>query len=102
MTLRFLLLLIARRLRTQIGVYKNVLKDSRTPNLAKLLLGIAVFYMMLPLDFIPDFIPLLGSLDDAFILPLLVGLAFFLVPQSVWRDARGSVKDQKVKQLDAG
>jgi uncharacterized membrane protein YkvA (DUF1232 family) len=100
MTIRFLLLLVARRLRKQSGLYRKVMGDPRTPGMAKILLGAAVFYMMLPFDFIPDFIPFIGLFDDAFVLPALIGVAFFLVPQQVWRDARQSIQRvEEVKKL---
>ena len=99
MPLRFLLLFIAGKLKKQTAVYRIVLRDSRTPSIAKVLLGAAVFYLMLPFDFIPDFIPFLGQLDDAVILPILIGLAFVIVPQEVWRDARSNLPDNKLKQL---
>lgn len=100
MPIRFILLLIARKLRNQAGLYRNVMGDPRTPGIAKILLGVAVFYMMLPFDFIPDFVPFVGLLDDALVLPVLIGIAFFLVPQQVWRDARRGIHSrEKVKQL---
>ncbi|AEJ20948.1 YkvA family protein [Gracilinema caldarium] len=66
-----------------IGTLYYVSKHPETPWLAKLLTGIALAYALSPIDLIPDFIPLLGYLDDFIILPLLVGLAIKLVPKEL-------------------
>ncbi len=54
--------------------------------------------MLSPVDLIPDFIPVLGYLDDILILPLLVFLAVALIPKDVWKEARqqAEVKDEKL------
>jgi uncharacterized membrane protein YkvA (DUF1232 family) len=57
------------------------LKDPRTPGPVKFFLGLAVAYALSPIDFIPDFIPILGYLDDIVIIPLLVLLALRLTPK---------------------
>jgi uncharacterized membrane protein YkvA (DUF1232 family) len=78
----------AKRLRQEIKVYQLVLKDPRTPKLAKILLGLALGYALLPFDLIPDFIPVIGHLDDLIIVPILVILALKLIPQGVVDDCR--------------
>jgi uncharacterized membrane protein YkvA (DUF1232 family) len=78
----------AKRLRQEIKVYQLVLKDPRTPKLAKILLGLALGYALLPFDLIPDFIPVIGHLDDLIIVPVLVILALKMVPQDVVDDCR--------------
>ncbi len=50
----------------------TVLKHPKTPRMARVLLGMAIAYMASPIDLIPDFIPVLGHLDDLVIVPLLV------------------------------
>jgi len=74
---------IARTLKSQINLYKLVLKDKRTPILAKVLLWFALGYLLLPFDLIPDFIPVLGQLDDLIIIPLLVYFALKLIPKYI-------------------
>ncbi len=51
-----------------------------------MLIVIAVAYAVSPIDLIPDFIPVLGYLDDLLLLPLLISLAVRLIPGPVWRD----------------
>ena len=79
----------ARTLRREIGVYRRVLRHPRTPWTAKLLLGLALGYLLLPFDLIPDFLPVVGHLDDAVIVPGLIWLAVKLVPAEVLAECRG-------------
>jgi len=65
-----------------------LLKDNRTPKLAGYLLGLAVCYILVPFDVIPDFIPVLGQLDDIVIVTILVILAMKMVPKEVIEDCR--------------
>jgi uncharacterized membrane protein YkvA (DUF1232 family) len=82
----------AARIKTELAVYRLVLKHPRTPLLAKVLLGLAVGYALLPFDLIPDFIPVLGHLDDLVIVPGLVILAMWLIPQEVVAECRKEVE----------
>lgn len=84
---------IAKSFKREIGVYRRVLQDPRTPKGAKLLLGLALAYALSPIDLIPDFIPVLGHLDDLVIIPLLVYLALKRIPKEVIEEARKNVQD---------
>lgn len=79
---------LRRTLKRELTTYQLVLKDARTPRAAKLLLGLAVGYVLLPFDLIPDFIPVIGHLDDAVIVPGLVWLALRQMPAEVVADCR--------------
>jgi len=81
----------AKKLKTEIKVYQLVLKDSRTPRLAKFILGLAVGYLLLPFDIIPDFIPVIGHLDDAIIIPALVIIALKIIPKEIIEDCRNRI-----------
>ncbi|HIH73827.1 MAG TPA: DUF1232 domain-containing protein [Methanosarcina sp.] len=60
--------------------------DSRTPRIAKIILWIATGYALSPIDLIPDFIPVIGYLDDVLILPILLYLAIKSVPKNVYME----------------
>jgi len=75
-------------IKREINVYRRVTKDTRTPKTAKILLGLAVGYLLLPFDIIPDFIPVIGHLDDLIIVPALVIIALKMIPKDVIEDCR--------------
>ena len=68
-------------------------KDKRTPATAKVLIGITVGYLLSPIDLIPDFIPVLGLLDDLIIVPALIALSIKLIPATVLDDARKQLQN---------
>ncbi|QXZ10828.1 DUF1232 domain-containing protein [Comamonas sp. Y33R10-2] len=68
-----------------------VLRDSRTPKLAKLVTVLAALYVISPIDFIPDTIPILGWLDDGLIGYLLLQLAFKFLPAELLATLRTRV-----------
>jgi uncharacterized membrane protein YkvA (DUF1232 family) len=70
-------------LRKELLVLYFALKDKRTPIVPKFITLVAVLYLLSPIDIIPDFIPVVGYLDDMVIVPLLLSLAIKLLPVSV-------------------
>ena len=78
----------AKHLKTEAQVLMIAYKDSRTPLSAKILIGITVGYLLSPIDLIPDFIPVLGWLDDLLIVPLLISASIKLIPAIVLSNAR--------------
>ena len=79
---------LARALRTELDAYRRIAQHPRTPWLSKVLLGTAVGYICLPFDLIPDWIPVIGQLDDLVVVPLLLLLALRLVPPDVVAECR--------------
>ena len=59
--------------------------------MAKWLLWLAIAYLLLPFDLIPDFIPVLGQLDDVLIVPGLVYLALMMIPPDIIDECRQSI-----------
>ena len=78
----------ARRLRGELGALRLAYRDPRTPRCAKWLLAGTLAYALSPIDLIPDFIPVLGHLDDLLILPLALWLSLRLIPPQVLADCR--------------
>lgn len=78
----------AGKLKQDIPVLFLSLKDKKTPVLAKVISGIVVGYALSPIDLIPDFIPVLGYLDDVILLPALIALTIHLIPEEVWERNR--------------
>lgn len=82
------------------GVKKNTFalylaaKDPRVPLIAKLMIGIVVGYALSPIDLIPDFIPVIGYLDDLLLLPLGIWCAIRLIPKDVWAACQTMAADQ--------
>ena len=78
----------AARLRLDTYALYLASRDPRTPLAAKLIAAATVAYAASPIDLIPDFIPVLGYLDDLVIVPLGFALAIRLIPPEVLADCR--------------
>lgn len=83
----------AKRIRDNIPALFLSLKSKDTPLTAKILAGITVAYALSPIDLIPDFIPVLGYLDDIIILPALIALTIRLIPQATFERFRRDALD---------
>lgn len=82
---------IAAGLKRELALYRGVMADRRTPQVAKWLLGFAVGYALLPFDVVPDFIPVVGHLDDLVIIPTAVKLALKLIPRGIVEEHRARI-----------
>jgi uncharacterized membrane protein YkvA (DUF1232 family) len=78
----------ASQLKTDVPAVFLALRDPDTPFLARFLAGVTVGYALSPIDLIPDFIPVLGYLDDLLLLPALVALTVRCIPAPVWQRSR--------------
>jgi len=94
------LIQLTKRVKQELQVYRTVMADERTPWLARVLLGAAVGYLLLPFDLIPDAIPVLGQLDDLLIVPGLFWLALKLIPEEILEQARLSVQTAGNERLE--
>ncbi|MGN1102307.1 MAG: YkvA family protein [Huintestinicola sp.] len=92
----------AKKLKRDIPAVFLALKDKDTPIIAKIFAGVTVAYALSPIDLIPDFIPVLGYLDDVILLPMLVALSVKLIPADVLercrREAEGLWENGKPKK----
>ena len=78
----------AKQLKTDIPAVFLALKEPRTPWYAKLLAAVIVVYALSPIDLIPDFIPVLGYLDDLILLPALIAWCIRCIPAEVFAECR--------------
>jgi uncharacterized membrane protein YkvA (DUF1232 family) len=83
----------AKKLKAEAQVLMLAYKDRRTPAAARILIGITIGYLLSPIDLIPDFIPVLGLLDDLIIVPALIVLSIKLIPEAVLNNAREELKN---------
>jgi uncharacterized membrane protein YkvA (DUF1232 family) len=68
--------------------------DPRVPLLAKLVIGVVVAYALSPIDLIPDFIPVIGYVDDVIVLPVGIWLAIRLIPENIWQECQALAQEQ--------
>ena len=87
----------ARSLKTQLLVLYYVYRHPKTGVLPKVVITIALGYALSPVDLIPDFIPILGYLDDLVIIPALIMLAIKLTPLDVLNECRREAEENPVK-----
>jgi uncharacterized membrane protein YkvA (DUF1232 family) len=78
----------ARRIKRDAVTLWFAYKHPATPLAAKMLCVFVVAYALSPIDLVPDFIPVLGYVDDALLLPALIWLAVRLVPPAVLQECR--------------
>jgi len=73
----------ARALKRDVLALWLAARDRRTPAVAKLVAGAVAAYALSPIDLIPDFVPVLGFLDDLIIVPLGIALAARMIPSDL-------------------
>ena len=76
----------ATKLVKDIPVVYMALKHKQTPLFAKILAAFTVVYALSPVDLIPEFIPIIGYLDDLILLPILIVWTVKLIPKDVWSE----------------
>jgi len=85
----------ARKLKQDLFVLYLSYKDNRTPWYAKAVAICVVAYALSPIDLIPDFIPVLGYLDDLILVPLGISLALKLIPPHIIEENRTMAEEMK-------
>ena len=83
----------AKKLKTDIPAVFIAMKKRETPLAAKIFASVTVLYALSPIDLIPDFIPVLGYLDDLILLPAMIALTVKLIPTAVFKQAQIESED---------
>lgn len=78
----------AKQLKSEIITLYLVCRHPGTPWYAKVFITAVVAYALSPIDLIPDFIPVLGYLDDIILIPLGIALAIKMVPLHIWKECK--------------
>ena len=85
-----------RELKQEVTAIGYATRDPRTPWMARLLILAIVAYAVSPIDLIPDFIPVLGFLDELLLLPVALMLAVRLIPAEAMAEARAKAEGQRL------
>ena len=88
----------SRHLKIEIYALYLAYRDPRVPWYAKAFVALVVGYAFSPIDLIPDFIPVLGYLDDLVLIPLGVAVALKMIPEKVMEDCRIRSKEVMSKK----
>lgn len=88
-----------KKIKSDIPALFFALKEKETPVVAKIMAGITVAYALSPIDLIPDFIPILGYLDDFILLPVLIALTVKLIPKAILETSRLKAEEMSNKRL---
>ena len=80
--------ILAKYFHKNMALYTGLFRDTRTPRKAKILLGLALLYLLSPIDVIPDFIPILGKVDDLVVIAVLIFLAMKVIPPQLMQKHR--------------
>jgi uncharacterized membrane protein YkvA (DUF1232 family) len=92
----------ARLLKTEVHALWLACRDPRVPRRARLLAALVAAYALSPIDLIPDFIPVLGYLDDLILLPLGILLVVKMIPADVLADCRARAKEASLQKEASG
>ncbi len=76
----------------------SAMRDERTPWYAKAMVVLVLAYIVSPIDIIPDFIPVIGLLDEAILVPIALAIIFKLIPDSVKQDQLCNEMDEASKK----
>ncbi len=85
-----------KALRTETYTVYLAFKNPRVPWYAKVLIALVIGYALSPIDLIPDFIPVLGYVDDLIIVPTGIFLALKMIPREVLQECREKAKSDPI------
>ena len=77
---------IKKNIKDYINLAKSLKRDKKVPKISRILIGLAIAYFFMPIDIIPDFIPVIGHLDDAIIILSLISVAIKFIPKEIFSE----------------
>lgn len=83
----------ASQLKKQVDTVLLAYAHPKTPWYAKVWLVLVISYAMSPIDLIPDFIPILGMLDDLILIPLGIAVAVKIIPNYIWEECQAQTEN---------
>ncbi len=86
-----------KKLKTDIFALYFAYKDPRVPWYAKILILLLLGYLVSPIDLIPDFIPVIGYLDDLLIFSLTIYILIRLIPKEVFQECKDKASNEQIK-----
>ena len=86
-----------KNLKKEIIALYYAYRHPRMPVLPKIIILFTIGYALSPIDLIPDFIPILGYLDDLLILPVLITLSIKLIPHEIMEESRRKAENQPLQ-----
>ena len=89
----------ASALQAKATVLVLAMKHPRTPWYAKACGVVVLLYLLAPIDLIPDFIPVIGHLDDILLVPFGIWLTIKLIPKEVWAECEAEVAKREAEKL---
>ncbi len=87
-------------LRRTVAFYKLLYRDAHTPIVAKVLPIFAILYFLSPFDIIPDFLPIIGQIDDLIVILAFIAAAIRLIPYDVRERNRIKVRRIEEQAID--
>ncbi len=86
----------AKRLKTEVYALCLAMKDPRVPWYAKVIMALTIGYAICPIDLIPDFIPVIGQIDDLIIVPAGISLTIKMIPRNVMEEYRQKARAEPI------
>ena len=83
-------------MKTEVYALCLAMNDSRVPWYAKVLMALTIGYAISPIDLIPDFIPVLGQIDDLIIVPAGIALTIKMIPKNVMEEYRRKARFEPI------
>jgi uncharacterized membrane protein YkvA (DUF1232 family) len=83
---------LVRTLKREIVLIYYAMMDKRTPIIAKVLAGVTIGYILSPIDLIPDFVPVLGLIDDLILVPILIKLTLHFIPKELIEEIKNKIE----------